>query len=311
MKIGKRSTVMITGSTGFAGASVIEKFVKEGHKVIAVLRIPDVQDLKLKNSILEQNVNRLRGIGNHSENIRIFTANINDGSKIKSILLENNVDCIIHLAGQSSVVEAEKNKKATYRVNANLTEKLAKISVDVGNKMNKHIEFIYISSIRVVRCLETLDLKRIVDVNAVYDASKILAEKKLRSIANLNATIIYSPGLFGSGEAHTLVATWVKNGLNRKNIIILGDPSTKIPLCSLGAFVEQLHITMLDNIGKSGIKKDLVVIEYNYSLYQIANTICDCLDRIAVDNVGGGNVKYKKVINSHRELVSYERSREF
>tara|TARA_B100001063_G_scaffold155839_1_gene145394 strand:- start:455 stop:1441 length:987 start_codon:yes stop_codon:yes gene_type:complete len=96
--INKVKNILITGGAGYIGSHIAEELIKKKKNVFVLDNlITGFKELINKKSIF-------------------IKCDISNFPKIKKIVIENNIDSIIHLAAHLNVSEAERNKKK-YRVN--------------------------------------------------------------------------------------------------------------------------------------------------------------------------------------------------
>ncbi|HGY3149217.1 TPA: NAD-dependent epimerase/dehydratase family protein [Morganella morganii] len=101
----------ITGSAGFIGFSLSKRLLSEGHTVFGIDNMNDYYDVNLKNSRL----NELK----HYSNFIFYNFDINEKDKIIPLCINENFDCIIHLAAQAGVRYSLKNPFAYAESNLN------------------------------------------------------------------------------------------------------------------------------------------------------------------------------------------------
>ncbi len=114
--------VLITGINGFVGSHLCHYLNKLGHQVFGT----DITPIPA----LREHPNRARQAKNEgAEGIEtlpaeLFYSDITDFSSIKAVLEKTRPEWIFHLAGITSVAEAEKNPVPTYQINTLGTLKL-------------------------------------------------------------------------------------------------------------------------------------------------------------------------------------------
>ena len=176
----------VTGSTGFLGAALSRRLLKENYKILAITRKHKVQ------------------YNNFHENLKIVeTGDNNLGFNWYQVL--NKVDCLIHCAAKTH--EANKIKKSAdklsiYRkINVDLTRNLAEQAASIGVK-----RFIFLSSIKVngERTVGISSFKHndICNPEDAYGISKWEAEQALLEVSKqtgLEVIIIRAPLIYGEG----------------------------------------------------------------------------------------------------------------
>lgn len=86
--------ILITGAAGFIGYHASERFIKEGHKVFGVDNLNEYYDVHLKKARLA----RLT-----SPNYTFQRLDVTDSGALMSVLGQQTVDCIVHLAAIAGV----------------------------------------------------------------------------------------------------------------------------------------------------------------------------------------------------------------
>ena len=87
--------ILITGSAGFIGMHVAEKFLKEGATVVGLDNINDYYDPELK----KNRNKRLKKFSNYI----FYKINIEDKSSLEKVFNQHQIDYVIHLAAQAGV----------------------------------------------------------------------------------------------------------------------------------------------------------------------------------------------------------------
>ena len=147
--------ILITGGAGYIGSHVSEILVKNKKKIFII----DNLSTGYKKLINKKG--------------KFFKVNINNKKKIKSIIVNNKIDTVIHLAASLIIGEGEKYPKFYYRNNVLGTKNL--ISACIGTKVKN---FIFSSTAAVYKDgLYKVTEKSITRPKSVYGKTKLRAEK--------------------------------------------------------------------------------------------------------------------------------------
>jgi len=171
-----KQRVLITGASGFVGYHLIEEALSQDLEVYAAIR---------KSS----NIDHLKHL-----TINYTELNYKDLPALKQQLIDIKPDYIIHAAGVTSArSQAEYN-----HINATYTHNLATAAADVSPSLQK---FVLIGSLAAIGPLNTLtgiitEATPPAPVTA-YGRSKLLAEQQLKTVENLNYTILRPTAVYG------------------------------------------------------------------------------------------------------------------
>ena len=169
--------VLVTGAYGFLGKYVIRELVRNDYEVVAFGRN-------------EEKMNKLK-----SDSVDIFIGDF--CNKIDAKNATKDVDYVIHCGALSTVW----GKREDF-INTNVAGTMNLVEGCIENKVKR---FVYVSSPSVYTGKEDrIDIKEEdVDCNNklnYYIESKILSEKEIKKVKNLDWVIIRPRGLFGVGD---------------------------------------------------------------------------------------------------------------
>ena len=146
--------VLITGGAGYIGSHVSETLVKNNKKIIIV-------------DDLSTGYKRLI-----NKKAKFFKFNITNTKKLKSIIIKNKIDSIIHLAAKLIIGEGEKKPKKYYKNNV-----LGSKSVLEAGKGTSVKNFIFSSTAAVYKDgLYKVTEKSPVRPKSIYGKTKLKAE---------------------------------------------------------------------------------------------------------------------------------------
>ena len=147
--------ILITGGAGYIGSHIAEILVKNKKKIFIVDNL-STGYRKLIN-----------------KKAKFFKVNINNKKKLRSIIINNKIDSVIHLAASLIIGEGEKYPKFYYKNNVLGTKSL--ISTCIGTKVKN---FIFSSTAAVYKDgLYKVTEKSKVKPKSVYGKTKLKAEK--------------------------------------------------------------------------------------------------------------------------------------
>ncbi|MDB9706123.1 UDP-glucose 4-epimerase GalE [Pelagibacteraceae bacterium] len=156
--------ILITGGAGYIGSHISEILVKNKKNVFIVDNLSTGYS-KLIN-----------------KNARFFRANINNKNKIKSIIINNKIDSVIHLAASLIIGMGEKYPKFYYKNNVLGTKSLLKACLNTTVK-----NFIFSSTAAVYKDgLFRVTEKSTLKPKSVYGKTKLKAENLIISHCKKN-----------------------------------------------------------------------------------------------------------------------------
>ncbi|HEY9017384.1 SDR family oxidoreductase [Thiomicrospira sp.] len=214
----------LTGTTGFVGSALLQRFVADEVEVTALVR------------------NESTGLPDGVEKVVVDLANL---SNINSEFL-NGVDVVVHGAARAHIMRDEvADPLAEYRrVNRDATLALARLAAEVGVK-----RFVFVSSVKVNGEMTKPGEAFISEVTQPpidpYGLSKYEAEQGLLEIAQetgMEVVIIRPPLVYGpntKGNFATMV-NWVRKGIplpfgavsNARSLVALDNLVDFIALCA-------------------------------------------------------------------------------
>lgn len=148
--------ILITGGAGYVGTMLVDRLVSENKNVI----VYDTFWYGDEENLFGSNLNK----------IKIYKADIRNTNDFKKAILENKVECVIHLACVSNDPSYELNPELGKSINYDCFENLVKISKDNGVQ-----RFIYASSSSVYGVKEEDQVTENLSLEPLTDYSKYKA----------------------------------------------------------------------------------------------------------------------------------------
>ena len=153
------NNILVTGGAGYIGSHVVEILVKKNKNIFTI----DNSSTGYKKLI--------------NSKAKFFKCNILDTRKVKEIIIENNIDSIIHLAANLIIGEGEKQPKKYFKNNVEGTQ-----SILESIKGTKVKNFLFSSTAAVYkdgmyRVTENSPIKP----KSVYGKTKLKAENLIKS----------------------------------------------------------------------------------------------------------------------------------
>ena len=150
-----KKKILITGGAGYIGSHISEILVKEKKKIFIVDNL-STGHKKLIN-----------------KKAKFFRVNINNIKKIKSIIIKNKIDSVIHLAASLIIGEGEKYPKKYFRNNVLNTKNLITACANTTIK-----NFIFSSTAAVYKDGKfKVTEKSSLSPKSIYGRTKLTAEK--------------------------------------------------------------------------------------------------------------------------------------
>ena len=153
------NNILVTGGAGYIGSHVVEILVKKNKNIFII----DNLSTGYKKLI--------------NKKAKFFKCNILDTKKVREIIIENNIDSIIHLAANLIIGEGEKQPKKYFKNNVEGTQ-----SILESIKGTKVKNFLFSSTAAVYkdgmyRVTENSPIKP----KSVYGKTKLKAENLIKS----------------------------------------------------------------------------------------------------------------------------------
>jgi len=237
-----KERVLITGASGFVGYHLIIEALKNNFEVFAAVR---------KSS----KIDHLKHL-----NIQYTYPEFDNQEALKKDLQEKQYHYIIHAAG---ALRARTPAEYNY-INAEYTYNLAYAAASPGSTVKK---FVFISSLAAVGPLD--DFGGIITEDTIpnpitaYGRSKLLAEDKLKTINNLNYTVLRPTAVYGPRDKDIFIflkqvakgiEPYIGNVAQKLSFIYVGDLAASA--------IKALH---------SGANKTYIIADGNYySRYELA-----------------------------------------
>ena len=147
--------ILITGGAGYIGSHVTEVLIKNKKKIF----------------IVDNLITGFKKLVNNKT--KFYKADILDTKKMNQIIINNNIDSIIHLAGSLVIRIGEKNPKSYYKNNV-----LGTNSILLACKGTSVKNFIFSSTAAVYKDNQkTVNEKSKIGPKSVYGKTKLKAEK--------------------------------------------------------------------------------------------------------------------------------------
>jgi UDP-glucose 4-epimerase len=216
-------TVLVTGGAGFIGSHLVDRLIKEGHKVIVVDNLSTSQ---------EENLN---------PKAKFYKVDIRN-SKLSRVFEKEKPDTVFHFAAQISVKESEKDPLNDAGINI-----LGALNVFENCRKYKIKKIIFASSAAIYGDVKIFPAKENCLENPLspYGIAKLISEKYLNYFYNvyglpftaLRFANVYGPRQNSKGEAG-VIAIFCDKMLSKGKPIIYGSGRQTRDFIFVGDVVE-------------------------------------------------------------------------
>lgn len=207
--------ILVTGGAGFIGSAFIRFLLKR----------PDFSGKIVNYDLLTYagNLQNLKGYSDHPR-YRFIQGNICDQGHIEKVLLENEIDTIVHFAAETHVDRSIAGADIFVETNVKGT-----LSILQALRQNAHIHFHHVSTDEVFGSLGesgVFNEKSPYRPNSPYSASKAASDHLVRAFAqtyHLSTTLSYCGNNFGPCQyPEKFIPVVIQSCLNKKPIPIYG-----------------------------------------------------------------------------------------
>ena len=176
--------VLVTGGAGYIGTNVVYELATRGYRIVVVDNFSNSY-----NSGIQKLAEKF------SKNIKLYNFDLNDKEKLNEVLVNENINSVIHLAGKKYVAESFEKEDEYYKNNVALTKILLE-----ALKENNVKNLVFSSSITVYGNPET----ELVDEEQKCSPLSPYAEQKY--------------------ECEQLIRDWQKETDSRATVLRLSNP---------------------------------------------------------------------------------------
>jgi dTDP-4-dehydrorhamnose reductase len=228
--------ILLTGSTGLFG-SAFNKFNENKFTIYNHIHIKINKFLKKK-----------------------FLLNLNSLREVDNFVKKNKIEIIIHAAALTDVDYCEKNKKAAYLTNVNITLVLLKVC----KKYN--VKLIFLSTDQLFNGKRKVysEKSKYTPVN-YYSSTKVLSEIKIKK--NYKNYIIIRTNFFGYGfKERKSFSDFILNSISKKrNVYLFND--VKFNPVYLKSLVIIINKMIFENLrGTFNVSSDQCLSKYEFGI---------------------------------------------
>ncbi len=262
--------ILVTGGAGFIGSLLCERLIKDNHTVVCV---DDLSAGKVEN-LQEIMAN---------PNFKFEKLDINDLTALISIIQENNIEMIYHLAANSSISEGSKDTgidlKRTFQTTYSVLEAMRFTGL-------KKLFFSSTSAVYGDKGSEAL-IENMGDLCPInyYGGAKLASESYISAFAKMNnfdVTIFRFANVIGPHLTHGVIFDFIKKlNANPHELQILGDGHQTKPYIYALDLIDAICLTTYNL--QSGINIYNCGVESSSSVNEIADIICKKLGLAKVE----------------------------
>ena len=225
--------ILITGGMGFIGSHLSEYLIKQGHQIT-------IFDNLSNSKIISKS------------NLKFIEGDITDYSLLLKSL--NNIEMVIHLAAQISVIDSIRDPKNTFKINVDGTKNILNACLE-----NNIENFIGISTAAVFGNQDEILLENSICLPiSPYGESKLMMEEFIINFSkkhNFNSVILRFFNLYGPGQSPQyagVITKFLKNLQENKPLEIFGDGNQSRDFIHIDDAVRCINSTIKNLEGKSG-----------------------------------------------------------
>jgi CDP-paratose 2-epimerase len=264
--------ILITGGAGFIGTNATEFFALRDHNLIL---IDNFSRSKLLNKNITCNQNWLR-IKNKYPNIKLFEFDLRNSNDLDKVLMEHEIDAILHAAGQTAVTSSINNPMEDFENNVKVTLNV----LESARKYKEEAIILYCSTNKVYgdkpNTLEIIEEKKRYSyknpeflgikenfgidssIHTPYGASKLAGDIYVQEYSNtygLKTGIFRMSCIYGENQHATEDQGWLVFLINKAiyegRVNIFGDGKQVRDVLHVGDLVELFNqfIDKYDSIG--------------------------------------------------------------
>lgn len=269
-----RSTILVTGATGFIGSHLVEELVKRKYRVIAT-----EYRLHPRSYFYSQKLNK---------QVKLVKCDVCSFNSVNKIVKNNNINFIFHLAAKSEVEDSYKNPKLTLDTNimgtvniletARINPNIKGIIITSSDKAYGKLSKLPSTSYQLPKYLESDPLRGDHPYEVSKSSADLIAHAYFQTY-HTPVTVVRFANVYGEGDLHfsRIIPGIMKALINKETLKIRSN----------GKFVRDYvyvkdiingYLTLMKNFGKAkgqafnlGTKETLSVLELIKVIEKILN----------------------------------------